>query len=334
MPTLIDISPEAKAWVERALADHPVGPVFGRVASRVIWSDARGADGALLVALDPVALAASVNTRPYPMLLGHDPGRPLGKMLKAEVFTSPAGEVFVAAVMGFYGEDQRLGFGALGFDVEADAPSPTELPTLHEGLRFTVHADPRDIELSALDDLARDAPIPVDVEVRSNNDAEPQHTLVVISVMFVTLVWNPFVTTLATEAAKDVYVGLKRWLTEATVRIAHRRNPAVEVQSTHGGCHLSFMFRGQDIARHYKAHDALPEAAARAARLIGQMIAAGIGPVRLVYEFHPTTERWHPSYAELGDGRLVSDNASLIATENLPSGLSLGLGLQSLEEAD
>jgi hypothetical protein len=41
---------------------------------------------------------------------------------------------------------------------------------------------------------------------------------------------------------------------------------------------------------------------------------------------------WHPSCAELGDGRWVSDNASRSARENLPSGLSLGL--QSLEAAD
>jgi hypothetical protein len=36
----------------------------------------------------------------------------------------------------------------------------------------------------------------------------------------------------------------------------------------------------------------------------------------------------HPSYAELYDGRLVTDNNALIAIERLPSGLSLGLRLR------
>ena len=48
--------------------------------------------------------------------------------------------------------------------------------------------------------------------------------------------------------------------------------------------------------------------------------------VFLFYEFDPGRKAWLPSYAELLDGRIITDNRSLIITENLPMGLSLGLG--------
>ena len=123
MPDLIEKSPEASVWMAEALAAHAGGDVFGRLASSVIWSNATDANGRLLVPVDPIQLAAKVNAEPFPLLLGHDPGRPMGQVLSAKTFGSPPGEVFVAAVLGFYEGGRKLGFGYLGLDVAA-APPP------------------------------------------------------------------------------------------------------------------------------------------------------------------------------------------------------------------
>jgi hypothetical protein len=85
------------------------------------------------------------------------------------------------------------------------------------------------------------------------------------------------------------------------------------------------MFRGKDVSLHYAAHAALPEAAVRAKQLIEQLRDAGYAPNHVLYEFEPTGHKWFPSFVELADGRLITDNLSLIAIENLPPGLSLGL---------
>jgi hypothetical protein len=54
---------------------------------------------------------------------------------------------------------------------------------------------------------------------------------------------------------------------------------------------------------------------------------AGVAARKIVYEFHKEDDIWFPSYAELHDGRLVTNNSLLIAVEKMPSGLSLGIGL-------
>jgi len=329
MPDLIKSNNEATAWMEEAVAAHSGGPVFGRVASSVIWSDAKDADGNLLVPLDPAELVAEINAKLYPLLLGHDPGKPLGKVLAAKLFENATGEIFVAALLGFYENGPKLRFGDLGLNVAADVPSPTSLPALPIDLRLQLAADPKEISAALLDELVHDAPIPIDFQERSNNAAEASHTFVVVSIMLVTLVWNPFVTTFATEAAKDVYAAVRAWLKRLTERLAKHTNPVFELQSFHKDCRVSFMLRGQDIARHYRAHEALSAAAVRAAHLVEQMRAACLSPVLLIYEFHPTDDLWYPSYAELADGRLISDNTALVAAENLPSGLSLGLNLHT-----
>ena len=140
------------------------------------------------------------------------------------------------------------------------------------------------------------------------------------------LVWNPYVTAIATEAGKATYAGINRWLRTLFDKVAERRNPILEIQSHHGGCQISFIIRGTDIKRHYTAHDALPAAAAQAAYLVGNMKDRGLPPKLVVYEFDPQHDKWAPSYAELHDGRLMTDNIALIAVEQLPSGVSLGIG--------
>ncbi len=282
MPDLVESSPRATAWMTENLAARENGNVFGRLASSVIWSDATDSNGSLLVPIDPAQLAAEINASPFPLLLGHDPGRPLGKVLAAEVFESPTGEVFVAAVLGLYERIPMLGFHDLGFDTAGDSPSPESLPALPANLRLEIAADPREVDEELLAELTRETPVPIDFQKRSHNAAEAAQTFVAISVLFMALVWNPFVTTLASEASKDAYAALKNWLKKVTARLSERRNPVIEVQSHHGGCCISFMFRGQEVARHYKAHEALHAAAARAAHLLFQMKASSLNPVRLV----------------------------------------------------
>jgi hypothetical protein len=139
------------------------------------------------------------------------------------------------------------------------------------------------------------------------------------------LVWTPFVTTLSTEAAKDVYSGIHNWLRSVVAKLADRKNSILEVQSRHGGCRISFLFRGGDVKRNYTAHGALPIAAVQAERLVENIKYANLHPKRIVYEFDEHNSLWFPSFAVLEDGRMITDNNTLIAIEQLPRGVSLGL---------
>jgi hypothetical protein len=87
MPDLVESTPEATIWMARMLEAHENKSVFGQIRSAVIWTDDAGADGEMLLALDPVALAAKINDEPYPLQVSHDPGRPMGMMLTAKSFT-------------------------------------------------------------------------------------------------------------------------------------------------------------------------------------------------------------------------------------------------------
>ncbi|KXS31653.1 MAG: Uncharacterized protein AWT59_2212 [Candidatus Gallionella acididurans] len=73
------------------------------------------------------------------------------------------------------------------------------------------------------------------------------------------------------------------------------------------------------------AHDALPNAAAQAAQLVTKLKVRGMAGRQLIYEFDKEALMWFPSYAVLNDNRIITDNSELIAIEQLPTGLSLGL---------
>lgn len=324
MSDLIEDSKEAVAWVNEIKAAYSSTSVFGKVYSSVIWSDAKGPDGELLVAIDPVALVENINATDYPVLKGHDPGFPLGKVLRAAVFTSSDGTTFVAAILGLYA-GARISFSDLGLDPVSAAWSPASLPALPDTCWISVATDPREIEPEWLEEALRDAPLRVERTVLSHNAVDAPHELVRLGVLFLTLLWNPYVTSVATEAGKATYAGLHGWMRTLLTRLAERKNPVLEVQSMQGECRISFVFRGNDAHCHYAAHDALPGAAAQAAQLIANLKNRGRDPMLILYEFDPHDLRWFPSYAELGDGRLITDNAILIAVERLPSSLSLGI---------
>jgi hypothetical protein len=108
-------------------------------------------------------------------------------------------------------------------------------------------------------------------------------------------------------------------------KMQSRRNPIVVLQSQHANCQVSFIFRGKDVASLYAAYEALPISAAQAAKLVSGFQSRGIAVSSIVYEFEPKIPRWFPSYAQLADGRLVSDSITLVALEQLPLSVSIGL---------
>jgi hypothetical protein len=231
----------------------------------------------------------------------------------------------VAALLGFYAGGNRLSFRDLGFDPMSAVSSPSLLPALPDDCWIEFATDPREVESAWLEDVFRTAPLRVEQTPLSHNAAEATQELIRVGLIFMTLVWNPFVTTIATEVGKAAYVGIHRWLRTLFDKLAERRNPIVEIQSHHGGCQVSFVFRGSDVKRNYAAHDALPIAAAQAEHLVANMKSLGVAPKQILYEFHTQDDKWFPSYAELCDGRFVTDNNILIAVEQLPPELSLGI---------
>jgi len=325
MPSLIAEHAEAGAWIEeqrQALSQHHA---FVRIEGCVIWADNRGADGDQLVLLDPQPIIEEINTEGLPLLVRHDPGVPSGRVMAARLFTDAKGRQFVAAVAGFYGDETRIRFAEFGVAEGSDAPSPTTLPRLSNDFSFQIATDPREVDAEWTDAVVHDAPVNVVRRELSHNAAESLQELIRFVWPYVLVVWNPFVTTIAEEAGKDAYAALHKWLRKFLTRLSELRNPIVELQAHQRGCLVSFLFRGKDVARHYAAHDGLPTAGVQAAKLIDHLRAQGVQPRTLVYEFEPNLKKWYPSFAELTDGRLVTDRNLLIAFENLPSALSLGL---------
>ena len=315
-------TPEASAWVDRKIAEHSNDRAFGKIAFGILWTDDLGSNGEIVGSDDPLELIAEINTKGLPMFRGHDPGLPVGRTVAAKLFTSPSGLKFVAAILGQYEDEQRVSFASLELDPTPSVSSPSALHALDDDSRLNFAADPREVDAQWVDDVLRDAPLRVERTELSHNAAEAQGELIRITLAYAAIVWNPFVTAIATEAGKDVYAGIRQWLRGLWNRLTERRNPIVVVQAYQDGCEVSFLFRGKDVKLHYDAHDALPIAAAQAAKLIASMRSRHAVPASLVYEFEES--RWFPSYATLTDGRIVSDRNLLIAIERLPTGLSIG----------
>lgn len=325
MPNLIADNAEAAEWVRQVKKTHATNRIYEKVVSAVIWSDRTGSDGKLLVAADPEDLVDRVNNG-MKLLKGHDPGLPLGRVLAAASFTSSDGMKFVAAVLGYYGGN-RLSFRDLNVDTAEKVSPPASLPVLNDGGWINFGVDARNVPHDWIEDVLRSAPVPVKRTPLSHNEADSQTVLVVVGVLFVTLLFNPFTTTVASEAAKDFYKSVRKWIRNFLFELSKLEKPIVEFQSFHDGCQISFMFRDKEVRRNYLAHDALPHAAAQAAQLVKNIKSAGFDPALVVYEFHPQDDRWFPSFAELHDGQFVTDNTLLIAVEQLPKQVSLGISV-------
>jgi hypothetical protein len=323
MASLLD-TPAARAWVKIAIQRHSDG-IFGKLSPAVIWSDRRGDDGELLVAVDPQELVKKINSTPFIILHNHDPGKPKGQTLESAVFQSESGGSFVAAILGFYAGGKVLDFQRLGLDTTTPGVPPKQLPILPDNVWIQIEADPREVDSAWLDEITEDAPLEVERTELSHNAADSTNELIRIGLVYLSLVWNPFVTSVASEAGKTAYSAVHEWIRKLLKKLAERRDPILDIHSFQSNCQVSFIFRGKDVKQHYSAHDKLSGAAVQAAQLIEKLEARGMAVRRLVYEFDKEALLWYPAYAILGDDRIITDHIDLIATEQLPSGLSLGL---------
>ncbi len=326
MGGLINDTPEASAWVDRAITEHSNDRALGKIRSAVLWTDTPGPDGEPVGCADPSDLIEEINTDGLPMFRGHDPGFPVGRVVAAKLFTSPVGVRFVAAILNLYEDRNLLSFDSLKIDPTPTVSSPSVLDALNDDCWLNFATDPREVDTQWIDDVLSDAPLRVERTELSHNAAEAQGELIRITLVYAALVWNPFVTAIATEAGKDVYAGIQQWLHRLWNKLRERRNPIVVLQACQDGCEISFLFRGKDVKKLYDAHAGLPIAAAQAAKLIVSMKSKLAVPASLVYEFEQS--HWFPSYAILTDGQIVSDRNLLIGIEQLPTGLSIGIQKQ------
>ncbi len=310
-------------WVDDAIRRYSNG-VFGKLVPAVIWSDAQSNDGEILVPVDPIELVARFNRESCIVLHNHDPGRPKGQILECANFESKDGMKFIAAILGYYAGGEVLNFRGLGIDSKELTPSPERLPVLPDNAWIEFATDPREVDAEWLNLVTSNAPLQIERTELSHNTADVVQELIRVGLPYLFLVWNPFITSIASEAGKDTYTAINRWIRKLLARLAERRNPILDIHTHQDGCQVSFLFRGKDVGQHYAAHDVLPSAAAQAAQLIANLKAREMAAKQLTYEFDKEALKWFPSYAILNDNRIIADNYQLIAIEQLPTGLSLG----------
>jgi hypothetical protein len=325
MTSLLAEHTGARTWLAEQRNVLSRNGAFGRIEECVVWADTEDDNGDQLVPVDPNRLVDEINTVGLPLLVQHDPGTPAGRVIAAKLFASQDGRQFVAAVAGLYTDETSVSFADFGINGGLDAPSPPQLPPLPVDFTIYVGADPREVDPVWLDGVVREGPLEVIRTDISHNTAESVSELIRIALPYIAIVWNPFVTTIAKEAGKATYAALEEWFLMFLGRLSELKSPIVEIQSHHRHCLMSFLFRGNDVQRLYAAHEGRAIAAAQAAKLVDHLIAKGVAPRALMYEFDHDAKQWYPSFAELEDGRIVTDRNILIAFENLPSGLSLGL---------
>lgn len=325
MSNLIDSTPAALAWVQDALEANK-DSVYGELLPAVLWAEQRDEAGNMIVPVDPDFLVSKINSFPFIVLHNHDPGKPVGQVLRSAKFQSDDGLSFVVGVLGYYSAESSITFDDLSLDIDAPVSPPRSLPALPDGIYIQIGVDPRDVEREWVDLVSTGCPVEVEYVELSHNSAEAAQELITIALPFLILVWNPFVTTIASEAGKDTYHGIRVWLSRLFERLGDRKNPVVDIQSFQDGCEVSFIIRRARVESHYKAHEQMADAAVRAARLISNLNRRGMPPRKLVYEFDRDGSVWYPSYAILKNSAIISRPSTLIAIEQLPKGLSLGLG--------
>lgn len=322
MPSLIDETPDASTWVERQLTEMAKGNNHWRLVSAVLWTDDYLESGEPIGGSDPSSIVNEINDQGLPLLHGHDPGRPAGRVIAARAFTSPSSTRFIGAILAYYEPESISSFASLGLDPFPTAALPTTLG-LPEGARIELVADPRDVPERWLDRVSKDAPLSVKRVRSSLNDAQSLKELIQIGVPYAALVWNPLAKTIGEQAGKEIYAGIQRWLQKLWKKLTELRDPIVDIQAHHHGCAVSFLLRGRDVELLYAAHAALPAAAAQAAKLIDSLRPDGFKLITLTYEYEQS--RWFPSYAITADGRIISDRSILIAFEQAPKTLSIGI---------
>ena len=323
MPNILEM-PAAASWVKSAISDCSC-EVYGSIVPAVIWTNANDPSGSLIVPLEPNELSLRINNEPYIVLHDHDPGKPKGQVLNSAVFQNDRGTIFVAAIIGLYAEGNVKKFSEFELGLPATFSSPDSLPCLPENAWIELALDPREVDSAWIASVSSDAPLHIKHVELSHNAAENTYELIHIGLSYLAIVWNPFVTTVATEAGKRTYNALHQWVHNFLGRLSERKNPIIDIASFQDGCQVSFLIRGKDTLQHYMAHDALSEAGVQAAQLISKLRERGKPPTRLIYEWDKKYNKWYPSYALLNDRSIIVDQATLIALEKLPTNLSLGI---------
>ena len=231
MSDLLNESPAARDWANSTIRRHLMGP-FGKLVPAVVWSDARGDGGELLVPVDPVELVSRINRNPHILLHNHDPGKPKGQVLEAANFETEGGEKFIAAVLGYYAGGDVLGFRGLGLDTKIPATSPASLPVLPDGCWIQVATDPREVDEAWLYQATANAPLRIERTELSHNAADSAQELIRIGLVYLAVVWNPFITSIASEAGKGTYAAIHMWVRKLLERLADRRNPILDITHT------------------------------------------------------------------------------------------------------
>lgn len=325
MSDLFSSSPEALVWFNSVKAQHcERDSPFGRFVPGIFWVDEPGPDGEPIGGADPTPLVDEINDVGWPLLDNHDPGRPLGRVLAARVFTSPGGVKFAVQLTGLYDEASRRSFDEAGLNARVEARPPLVIDTTPGEWWIEVLHDPREYDDAWIEDATSELPLPLKRHHASHNAAEAVVELLRVGLPYLVLTWNPLTTTIAKEAGKDIYEGVRDWLRALLVRVQDRKNPVVSVQTSIDGCSLLFLFRGRDPATLRVAHDDLARAALQAGALVDAAKKRGLRPETLAYEYAVETG-WFPSYAVLEDGRLISDANILVALEQSRSELSVGI---------
>lgn len=324
MSSLIDKVPAAQAWLEEAFK-RCNDEAYGSFVSAVLWVDQKDSSGELIVPVDPIELVKEINTSPFILLHSHDPGKPAGQILESAYFETEESECFVVAVLGYYAGGDVLTFEELELKTNEAISHPAKLPFLSSDCCIIVATDPREVDEEWIAGITSSAPIAVERVELSHNAAESAQELIRIGLVFAALVWNPFVTSIASEAGKDTYRLINAWIRKLFGELSERMNPVLDLQSHQNGCQVSFLLRGNDRSIHFKAHEELSDAAVKAAGLISRMKSRGTPARQLVYEFDKEALRWFPSYAILFNNKIITSDTALIALEQLPSELSLGI---------
>lgn len=320
--SLIDEAPDAVRWVERESSSHGPSNVFGRIASGVIWSDDAGPDGHPIGGDDPAEIAIQFSDTE--ILRDHDPGLPAGRILATQCFVTPSGRRFVAAIMGLYASDLLVSFSAVGVNPQPIPKSPDTLGDPSADWHLQLQADPREVGEAWLKEVAKGCPLPVVRDELSHNSQEALVALLQIGLPYAPLVWNPYVTTVASKSGEAVYAGIHSWLCNLWPKLKGRDNSVVSIASGLNGCDVRFIFRGSQFDRLASAHAKLHIAASQAAKLINDLRANGHYPLEITYECSGPELGWYASYVRLADGRLVSETLRLQPVEALGRGLSLG----------
>ncbi|MDK9603252.1 hypothetical protein [Lelliottia wanjuensis] len=315
--------PDAERWLNDALK-RLSSEIYGKIKPAVIWTNALDREGQLRVPIDPYELSRKINQDPFIILHNHDPGNPKGQVLESAVFNNGSGVIFVAAIMGFYAGGNTIEFGSLDLNLNSICQAPGELPDLPEDASIELAFDPRDVSTHWIKHISKDAPLKIRINESSYNDAQTTQELISIGIGYLAIVWNPFVTAVASEAGKKAYTALHNWLLKLFNELAERKNPIINLVSHQNGCQVFFILRGKDVKQHYAAHQMLSSAGVQAAELIRKLKKQDKVPTQLTYEWDKEAQLWYPSYAVLSDKSIIVDRGTLIAIEQLPKGLSLG----------